>query len=277
MSKDFDPNNEGFEQWLSENLERIEKGCLKPHEVAAFIHIEPFAQMLMDNPDKAIERIFEVYNHALDDAYTDTNGKNTRAFIQAVAGGPCEIIPQSIYNAVGAVYPYLERKQKDRALGKVLNILDKLNYLIVNGIHTPGIREPLLLSDIIVVRPLYWPGLDEGRKLLGEYSSFSDLRKEIINEKGLFRKNKVESDFLVAYSLLMSDMGNYGEGYIKVAYPPFLNRTLQGIIAHWFARVNEVNEIEERMKGLQELLPKSIHDKIEYFRQKAEWTDYKKF
>ena len=60
-----------------------------------------------------------------------------------------------LYNALGAVYPLLDRKQRDEAVKAHLQQFDKLNYLAVNFNHTPTIREPLLLGDIVTSRPLY--------------------------------------------------------------------------------------------------------------------------
>lgn len=259
---------------FKKSLERI----FKNHEISASIYVEQLSKMLMDGQaDKAIDEIFKVYNRALNCAYTDDNGKNDRGYVEAVAGGPCEIIPRAVYNAVGAVYPFLNREQKKKALSEIFRILNKQNYLIVNSIHTPGIREPLLLSDIGIAVPLYWPGLYEGDRLIKKYPDFYGFKEDIIDEQGLFKTDKVESDFLVAYSLLRSDMCDYGEEYIKAADEFFLERTLQGIVARRFARTKDQNEIEKSTRRLKELLPGSVHDKIEPLRQKAEWIDYESY
>ncbi len=248
------------------------------HDVAAMVHVEPLAQMLMDNPDRAIDLIVATYENALDDAYTTDEG-NIRGFIEGIAGGPMELIPHKLYNAVGAIYPYLKREQKDRALRGVLSILDRRNYLEVNGAtavgHTPGIREPLLLADIKITRHLYWPGLDEGKLLIPKYTTFSELKEDVIDEYGHFNR-KVLSDFLVAYALLRSDISPYGEEYAKVAEPLFLERTVQAIVAMRFAH-SDIVDIQKGKERLEELLPKSVHERIEPLRLKADWVDYTKF
>ena len=189
------------------------EGSFAIHEASASIHVEPLAKMLMDNPDDAISQIFRVYNRALDDAYTDERSGNMRAFVEAVAGGPLETVPWALYNSIGAVYPYLERPQKNRALAEVLKILDGRNYMEVNGEagagHVTGIREPLLLSDIKIVRHLYWPGLHDQEHLWKDCLVFSDFQAECMDDNGMFRKDKVRSDFLVAYGLLRSDFSNF--------------------------------------------------------------------
>ena len=251
------------------------------HDAAALVHIPPLINMFMDNPNQAIDLISETYNKALDDAYTSEDGVNQRAFVQAIAGGPYEAIPWALYNAVGRAYPYLEREQKDRALSEILGILDTRNYIEVNGGrgagHTTGIREPLLLSDITLARPLYWPGLHDEEHLWRDKDSFYDLQSEIIDEEGMFNPRKVNSDFLVAYAILRNDFTPFGEEYVRVANSNFLNRVLKGIVARRFAFIREEEKVGPGIKRLQELLPESVHEKLEILRQEKDWTDYTKF
>ncbi len=261
-----------------EQLEKAVRRAFETHEAAALVHVEPLVQMLQDNPDKAIDFIFKTYNKALNDAYTDNEGKNMRAFIEAIAGGPFEGIPRQVYNAVGEVYPYLERSQKDRALRQVLNCMDGLNYVDVNGLrgagHTPGIREPLLLSDIQIVRWIYWPGLHDEEYLWKDKESFQEIKDEIIDKYGLFRRDKVKSDFLVAYALLRSNLCRFGEDYAQAANPNFLERVLKGIVAMRFAHAENEEDVIEGTKRLEFLLPKSVHNRIESLRLERDWVDH---
>lgn len=183
-----------------------------------------------------------------------------------------DFIPDAgLYNAVGAIYPLLDRGQRDEAVRAHLRQFDMLNYLAVNSNHTPNIREPLLLADIIIVRPLYWPGLKDEKHLWNGKASFSDLEKEIMTEGGLFEPAKVKSDFLVAYALMRKDFTSFGEDYAKSANPEFLNRVIKGIVALRFANAakDQVNKGRER---LYELLPSLVHDRIEPLRQEAGWS-----
>jgi hypothetical protein len=270
-------------KWDIKKLTAAIEGAFAVHEASAMIHVEPFAKLLMDNPDEAIEQIGRVYNRALDDAYTDEKEGNVRAFVEAIAGGPCETIPWALYNAIGAVYPFLERPQKDKALGKIFGILDRRNWAEVNGErgagHTTGIREPLLLSDIAVARDIYWPGLHDQEYLWKGKTSFKELQLEIMTNDGLFRKDKVRSDFLVGYALLRSDFSNFGEDYLRAADPEFLDRTLRGIVALRFAqrRGDYVPDVATGTERLKALLPRSVHDRIEPLRLEGGWVDYKKF
>ena len=261
------------------DIEKLQKGIQRAfdtHDAAAFVHVGPFAEMLKDNPDRAIDMIFEVYNKALDDAYTDDEGKNVRAFIESIAGGPHEAIPSAVYNAVGEVYPYLERPQKDKALRRVLNILDGINYVYVQNSHTPFIREPLFLADISVCRWLYWPGVEDGIGLMKKYSTFEELKDETIDERGLFRRDRVRSDFVLATALMHGKYSQWGDNYIDVANPTFLDRVFKGIVAVDFARVPQ-EKLESRLKEFHEVWPERFKQRLDSIRQEKDWVDYTKF
>ena len=270
------------EEILKELVDGIER-CFVSHEAASVVHVEPLARMLMDDPDKAIDMITSAYNKALDDAYTDTDGKNVRAFVEAIAGGPMEAIPADVYNAVGAVYPFLDRERKDKALGKILNILDGINYCYVQISHTPFIREPLLFGDICAVRMLYYPGLDEGKTLLEQFGnsgvdSFLELQKEIIDENGLFIRNKVRSDFLVAYSLLRTNLSDFGEMYAGTANHLFLDRTIKGLVGMYFGQkgAEDQDQGEIRVEFRQILTP-SVQDRVDYHLEQRDWVNHRQF
>ncbi len=192
---------------------------------------------------------------------------------ERVQGIGDDFIPDSdLYNAIGSIYPLLDRKQRDKVIWAHLNQFDGLNYLAVNSNHTPNIREPLLLTDITIARPLYWPGLEDERRLWDGKESFVELQKEIMVENGLFDPTKVKSDFLVAYALMRKDFTSFGNDYIQSANPEFLDRVIKGIVALRFAGRTSSSKIKEGKNRLYELLPKSVHDRIEPLRQEADWT-----
>ncbi len=268
----------------NENLLNDLRKAFDSHYFAA-IDIIPFSEMLKENPEEALGLIGKKYNEALDKAYTDEEGVNNRGYVEALAGGPFEAIPWALYNAVGGVYPYLDRFQRDKALKQVLSILDGRNYAEVNGDrgypgHTTGIREPLLLSDICICRDLYWPGLKDEKHLWENTASFEELEEKIFDESGNFRREVVRSDFLVSYALLRSDFTSFGEDfalYMNIKNPDFLERTLKGIVGLRFARTETEDQIIDGKKRLEELLPEPVHNRIEPIRQEADWVDYKKF
>jgi hypothetical protein len=197
---------------------------------------------------------------------------------ERVQGIGDDFIPDSdLYNAIGSIYPLLDRKQKDEVIRAHLNQFDGLNYLAVNSNHTPNIREPLLLTDIAIARPLYWPGLNDEKRFWDGKETFTELQKEIMGENGLFDPAKVKSDFLVAYALMRKDFTFFGEDYVKAANPEFLERVLKGIVALRFANLKDESQINERINRLYQLLPSSVHDRIEPFRKERDWTYSEQF
>ena len=204
----------------------------------------------------------------------DSVRKKTYERVQGIGD---DFIPDNnLYDAVGAIYPLLNRDQKNDAIRAHLSQFDGLNYLAVNSNHTPYIREPLLLSDIVIARPLYWPGLKDERHLWEGKNNFAYLEKNIMAGDGLFDRTKVKSDFLVAYALMRKDFTSFGDDYVRAVNPKFLDRVMKGIVALRFAKSPE-KEIENRRNRLYELLPKATHEKIEHFRKEADWTDADEF
>lgn len=252
----------------------LELGALttKQH-LAAKDHGQKLELLLKTNMDEGIKQIYKIYKEALNDANTDDKGNYQGGYS---AADPYEAVPWAIYNAVGSVYPNLIREQKDAALRQIFGILDGINYLIVQTVHTPGIKEPLLVADITLTNILYWPGLDESRHLVVDYDDFSDIRRNFIDDNGMFNE-KINSDFVVAYSLLRSDFSDFAEQYLQVANPKFLERVLRAIVWMRFAPAINQQEIQDGKKRLEELLPESLHDKIEPLRLEGGWVDRTKF
>jgi hypothetical protein len=225
----------------------------------------------------------------LNQAYTDKKGVNNRAFVEAIAGGPYEEIPWAIYNSVGTAYPYFTRKQKNDALSQILRILDVRNYLEVNGDrgagHTTGIREPLLLTDICSIRPIYWPGTEEGIWLMKQFQSFSDFKEALMHPDGVFKHlgkahvsdkkiTGVNSDFVVAYALLRMDIGEWQSEFIKAANPAFLDRTIQGLVNMYFSGKSAERQAQER-ESFRKVFPKEIQHQIDVHVERQQWiTDY---
>jgi len=238
-------------------------------------HAEKLEAFLIENPRDGVRKIQEIYEAALDKAHEGSPAAKSgmsRGYLEALAGGPNETIPWLIYNSVGAVYPRLNREQKDGALAGVFEILDGINYIYVQNTHTPGIREPLLLADIKIARPYYWPGMDEGEELVKRYEYFSRLQRDLIDNDGLFLPGAIRSDFIVGYSLLRSGFCSFGESYVKVANKEFLGRVMCGIVGMRFGHAKTEEDIAKGTARLKVLLPKSLHERIEPLRKEGGWV-----
>jgi len=193
---------------------------------------------------------------------------------ERVQGIGDDFIPDTdLYNAVGAIYPLLNRKQKNDAIKAHLKLFDGLNYLRTNTNHTPNIREPQLLADITIARSVYWPSLRNEEHLWKRRGNFARLQKDIMEENGLFDRTKVRSDFLVAYALMRNDFTNFGEDYIKIANPNFLNRVIKGIVSLRFSGDTTDKKIKEGENKLYKLLPRAVHHKIKPLIEEADWAD----
>lgn len=215
-------------------------------------------ELFSTDPDAGIGEIYNEYEKRRKGDYGEMD-----AYINSV-GGPNEGVVAPIYNAVGSFYPKFTEKQKVNALGQVLSIMNRERYDDVQRTHTAFVREPLLLADIRMVESLYWPGMDEGREVAGRYDRFEELRQSIMKPDGTFNPRKVNSDFIVGYSLLRSDHSRFGEDYVNAAEPKFLGRVMQAVVEMRFYDTRI--PVEEGTGRLKELLPKSVHHLIEPLR-----------
>lgn len=185
-----------------------------------------------------------------------------------------------LYNALGTIYPQLSADSRAKARAAYLHQLDTVNYLRVQDNHTPFIAEPLALADIGAARPLYWPGLSEGQRLIREHTSFREFQRKLMAADGLFETKEVVNDFTVAYAALRLDISPFGSDYARAAHPQFLERVVEGIVTLRFSRVErlkellpgEVNQLKgaeylsEHKQGLnrlKELLPKEVHQLVQ--------------
>jgi hypothetical protein len=238
--------------------------------------IDKFRALMRDAPDLALWNLSATYR-LMEDRHFGGNAQ-----MRSLAGGAPEWISWALYNTVGAAYPSLTREQKNLALGHTLAIMDNVNYLIVNGEegvgHTTGIREPLYLGEICTARPLYWPGLDEGKHIIKQQrGNFDRIRADLITEDGKFIEDKVNSDFLVAYAFLRKDMSDFGERFVEVFDRNFIDRTITAIVKFSMARVEKEEDIRIGLDRLGELLPESLHDKIEPASKVQDWVDKGQF
>ncbi|QQG39895.1 MAG: hypothetical protein HYS81_00605 [Candidatus Aenigmatarchaeota archaeon] len=279
-----------------DDVDKMMKGldrALKNYDNAGNAYGKHLLEEMKRNPEEGIKLIRPSMGKAIRDAYDGPDGLGA-SYVMAMAGGPHESITAPIYNAVGAVYPYLTREQREAALREVLGMMDHNNYLIVQTAHTPFIRNPILLSDITIPRPHYGPGLDgENQGLIkkgrageeelkaGRYEDFESFAKECILPDGLFDPDVVRNDFIVGFSVLRSDYCDWGADYVRVVDGEFLEQTMRGIVSMRFAprrgKETTTESIERGTARLKELLPESLHDRIEPLRLQADWIDATKF
>jgi len=180
------------------------------------------------------------------------------------------------HNAIGCVYPSLNAEQRESALRSILRNFDGIRYDYVSGLHTPCIREPLLLADIWAVRPVYGPGLKDEEQLWAD-ADFKEFAARTGINGGLFSTERVRSDFLVAYAALRPDIGDFGDVYPHIAQGEFLRRVVRGIVVLRFAGVDDAAKIAAGHARLREILPASLHAMVQEEYDRGGFIDRKQF
>lgn len=253
----------------------------REHEIATSLQLSDFQEKLRKDPDEAIDEIVDVYENALNRYNKPPSKKftikvkgNYRNYVGAENGRPPQLIPDILYNSIGEVYPSLNRYQKNKALKQIFSILDRENSRKVRWVHTSVIRNPQLLSDILVCRMMYMPDLED---IIGENSLSHVTAKQmedLIDNVGLFKKNKVKSDFLAAYVLLRKDINVFAEEYARAANPQFLEEVLEGIAA--LESRPKKREWEGKKKA-KDRYPDSVHERILELKKEANWVNSDNF
>ena len=194
--------------------------------------------------------------------------------VERVQGIGDDFIPDThLYNALGAIYPYLSIEFKNKALRAYLSQLDKVNYYYTQLNHTSKIRDPITLSDILTVRYFYFPGLDEGKEIFRKSSDFNSFREGYMTNDGLFEKDKIDSDFLVAYSAIRTDTSPFSSEYIKACHPGFLKRVVKGIVNILLSYGKEEEQWKKNYKSLKQILPKALHPSIQVNYEQKDWPN----
>ena len=135
--------------------------------------------------------------------------------------------------------------------------MDSINSFYVQLNHTSKIRDPEILSDIIVLRWVYWPGLEsEARFLKGK--CFSEIKEKILLKDGLFNPAVVESDYLMASALLRKDTSSLGEEYVQNSDAVFLARVIKSIASQYSQPTKELKQAREDQVTLNKILTPSI-------------------
>lgn len=266
-----------MEQRKAEELAQEVMNLARHHGAVAEEYSRDLENALIQS-DSALDVIYDVFEEALDQA----EGEGSH-YLSA----PYEEVPRAMMNAVGSVYPHLGREDRERAVGKILEFLDGKNYAYVNGAagpgYTTGIDDPLLLSDISIVRPFYWPGLEEGEQIVNQYSggerleqdeNYEKLREDILDEKARVTGD-VDSEFLVAYTLLRDDYSDFAQDFAQYLDSEFLNRTLRGITALRFGLFAD-NEAEG-IQRIEDILPEILHEDVRGLKDDEFWIDPDRF
>ncbi len=245
-----------------------------------------FKSALMGNTDVAITSISKLYRDMTDSYF------GYDAQVEKLSGGAPSSMAIPLLNAISDVYGKLSRIQKDAVLNQTLEILDKYDFWIVNGPmgsgHTSTIRNPQYLAEICMLsNNMYWPGLDEGRIIITMHGgSWQAIKEDLITKYGFFDRSeakdaeghpigrpKIYSDFLVAYAFLRKDISNFGEEFASAINKNFLDQVITAIVKLELHNAKTPKEIAKRLSALEDLLPESLHAKLESAAYTEGWVD----
>lgn len=131
-----------------------------------------FIKVVRQDFDKAIGKIPEFL----------AKGKHPNAQIESLAGPNTA----QIWDELGFLYPHLDRNTRKEVLQSALNYLDGKRYdYSQEDVET--INDPWLASDIVITRPLYWPGFNQYSEVLKKHRSWGELHgKHLLHIKSAF-------------------------------------------------------------------------------------------
>ncbi len=202
-------------------------------------------------------------------------------FVQGIGD---DFMPDSrLYDAIGALYPILERDKKNQVLTAFFRQLYGIRDDHVQTNHTAYIREPLLLAELGGIKRVWWPGTDDVNPILSKHESFDTLRSTFMNGNGLFKVETVKSDFVMGYALLRNENRHIAEKYAECANPEFLDRVVQGYVwwyMHIYGRSEDTGGEKRRAKvpaRLKEFLPAVLHKTVDEHVSGQGWADYTQF
>lgn len=181
------------------------------------------------------------------------------------------------YNALGTIYPYLTMEQRENAVRAFLGHFDCLRYDRVQYNHTSKIMEPIALTDILSARWLYFSGLEDETKQIGEAKKLKKFESIYMTKDGLFKPNKVDSDFLMAYAALRTDTWDYAKEYAREAHQQFLDRVVKGLVNVFFSDAKTEEKVKEKKKDITRILTPEVYPLIDYHLSKKDWINTKLF
>lgn len=140
--------------------------------------VNSFYLRIMENPLSAVEELHCFISKA--------RNINPGGMVgEAYAGGPNYDWTGPVIDMLGTIYPLLEKEVRKKGLLETLSFLDGLNYFNSQN-NVELINEPWLVADIIINRPLYWPGYKQYCNLLEQNPNWIDFSQHIDSVKSKF-------------------------------------------------------------------------------------------
>lgn len=241
-AKIIDFNEERRKRSIKEIIDSLDE----LYDKASIIKRE-FADLVYENPEQAINRLPEYLERI-----RDVNPN--RSFVEATCWGPNPDWTGELLDIVSVAYSGLSRELRGKLLKECLSFIDHLNFLMAQE-HVAKINEPLLVRDILVSAPLYWPGIEIQTKFLEKNKDIASFVKNL---------PEVGNNFWLALAIIW---GGYATLPVSQWYynnfPDIVDGTLEfiaGRVFHWAK--GDSSKFEEFIKKFDPTFHEKIKEKI---------------
>jgi hypothetical protein len=179
-----------------------------------------FRELVKTNPKKAVEQLSDYIEKVL--------GLGDGIFRGIMCGGPHPSVTAPMLDAIGSVYPCLERKLREQALRNCLNFLNNQEYHVSQE-NVSYINEPWLVGDILANRGLYNCGFNSYSDRIKTIDNWFQFKDEFVDD-GKFDVNSI---FWLSYAVSFTKYcpQNIRDGFAK-EYPELVDRTKDAIAGY---------------------------------------------
>ncbi len=197
----------------TEAVERVMGQMLATEDKAGAV-IQGYRELVAKDAFAAILKLPEYIQKA--------RNVNPAPHLEAMCGGPNQDWVGPILSSIGDVYSYFEVPERTQILRLCMNYLDGLRYDYSQN-HVELIDDPWLVSDIMVTRPLYWPGFQQYTNMLERHRTWKEIKGKM---------SEVRSAFWMAMAVSWKDVPSEGvRRNFHRTFPTLMDRTADGIAA----------------------------------------------
>jgi hypothetical protein len=207
---DFEKAHEAKQR--NEQIEKVMGGLVAAHDKVGSV-IREFRELIQRDALAAISRLPE---------YIYKARNVTDRIHESMCGGPNQDWVGPILSAIGDVYSLFEKNERSQILRICMDYLDSCNYFNAQD-HVALIDDPWLVSDIVITRPLYWPGYKRYANLLEENKIWKEVQEKM---------SEVRSAFWMAFAVSMKKgPSDNVRGNFYRTFPGLMDKTMDGIAA----------------------------------------------
>jgi hypothetical protein len=237
---------------------------------------EQFRTRLMDDQESAFRWYGGMLAYVMNDEHHQEN-------LSILPGGPVDCLPRvllvadgldaeqglanrwnasTMLNFVGDNYPLASRTTRKEVLKKCISFLGEKHE--VGKEYVARIEEPLLVSDIIVNRPYYWPDFSDVEPVVRGCKTYEELSK---------KASRLPSAFMYAYPLMLNNVvsANARTGFYiseehllrRMEYAAAAFVYMKALELHGTGRMSSLDAaVNEALLPFEEFLRPSIREKV---------------